>query len=740
MRAIDPQKLMLSLKTCFGDFSKPWGKSHVWQKHNLEETRYDTNKIDQNKKQEKRIKAQKMKDNGEWGFNMAKHLSPEDTDRIGKNVDALKYFQEKMGIDESKYIEEFEDCQSGREIRELEGKIRAASTKWYGMRLAESRAFEPIDGEGIGPLNNQMQGFIRWFNSDKRSLKDMAVTHERFDKDIQHQKKFREKLRGQSSFIKQEYLRRVKEIEEEEADRPPFSTAPKKDRGNLLSEIIEEVKEVKDSPSAVQYEFSKIKNKKESGKTTKEIKEEVVKIYENKTKDYRAEILKNAEYFGGEKVKTPYGDMSETAWEFIEWFEEQGSFTAMDGARKKLNGLVRERRRLCKQRDEILEHANPEERQKLKAKTQKMRRHELEAFLPELESNVRKNSIHTLEYLGILHTARLGNISLFQNEEIVKMSIQFKLKNVKEQEAYLIVLQDTIEDRKKTAAAYFKLPVHARNDEAFLKANVYEREKMLTDAYEQMNREKKNPLEISNTSRKTPTEIAEELLSRITGEPGRNAVGATIEEMGQQGALDIAENQLSIRSKMFGVSTQMEDEDLTFKGAYLSDLAKWMRTSKDLWMDEGNVHSERDQWKYETLQNAKEMYDYGIIYTSGGQIQDLKTESMNDFRAGRNNVDGAKYSQHTLLVGDDGKDVLDPMEATKQEFMEEAMKLVEMLIIKLGYGKMGLSQSVMQVVKNSENIQRELARQLVSGEHANLKDREYANNTDHFAQEIVQAA
>lgn len=733
---------MLQLKICFGDFSQPWEKTHVWKKHNLEETRYDTNKIDQNKKQEMRVKAQKMKEGGEWGFNMAKHLRPEDLKRRDDNIEALKFFQKEMGIDESKYIEEFEDCGSGREIRELEGKIKKASTKWYERRIVESRAYEPIDGTEFASMNKQIQGLIAWFGNDKRSLMDMAVTHERFDEDIKYQKNFREKLRKQSTFIRTEYSRRVKELEDEEKNQSPMSGAPKKDRSKLLDEIIEEVKEVKDSPSAVQHEFSKLKKKADSSKSTKEIKEEVTKAYETKTKEYRSEILKNAEYFGGEKVKTKYGEMSETAWEFIEWFETQDSFTSMDGARKKLNGLIKERKKLCQRRDEILEHANPEERGKLKAKTQKMRRHELEAFLPELEANVRKNSIHMLEYLGLLHTARLGNINLFKPEEIVKMSNQFKLKNVKDQEAYLIVLQDTIEDRKKTAAAYFKLPVHARNDEAFLKANAYEREKMLADAYEQMNREEKNPLAISNSSNKTPTEIAEELLSKITGEPGRNEVGDIIGEMEQQGSLDIAESQLSIRSKMFGVSNQMAEEDLTFKGAYLSDLAKWMRTSKDLWMDEKNVHSERDQWKYETLQTAREMYDYGIIFTSGGQIQDLQQASMDDFRKGRKSDDimRAKYSQHTLLVGDDGKDVLDPMEATKQEFMEEAMKLVELLIIKLGYGKAGLSQSVMQVIRNSEDIQLELARQLVSGEHANLRDREYANNTDHFAQEIVQAA
>ncbi len=736
---------MLHLKTCFGAFSQPWSKTHAWKINNLAETRYDTNKIDQNKKQEVRAKAQKMKDQGEWGFNMAKHLSPEDLERRDNNIEALKYFQQKMGIDESKYIEQLEDCSSGREIKEIEAKIKKASTKWYERRIMESRAYEPIDGSEFVSLNRQLQGLLAWFSGEKggkRSLMDMAITHERFEKDIKHQKQFREKLRRQSSFIKTEYSRRLQEVEEEEKNSSPISGAPKKDRAKLLDEIIEEVKEVKDSPSAVQHEFSKQKKKAEVGKTTKDIKEEVTKAYETKTKEYRNEILKHIEYFGGEKVKTPHGEMSETAWEFIKWFGDQESFIAMDGARKKLPGLIKERKKLCKRRDDILEHANPEERQKLKAKTQKMRRHELEAFLPELESNVRKNSIHMLEYLGLLHTARMGNINVFNTEEIIKMSSQFKLKNVKDQEAYLVVLQDTIEDRKRTVAAYFKLPVHARNDEAFLKSNSYEREKMLSEAYEQMNREEKNPLEISNSSSKTPSEIAAELLSRLTSEPGKEAVGDTIEEMNQQGALAVAENQLSIRSKMFGVSNQMAEEELTFKGAYLSDLAKWMRTSKDLWKDENNVHTERDQWKYETLQTAREMYDYGIIFTSGGQIQDLKQVDMDDVRQGRgaDELQQAKYSQHTLLVGDDGKDVLDPMEELGQEVMPELLRIVQMMILKLGYGKMGLSQSVMQVIKNSEDIQTELAHQLVSGEHANLRDREYANNTDHFAQKIVQAA
>lgn len=732
---------MLSLKNCFGSFQRPWELEPKFHARFESETRVNENMIDQGKKQQVKEQARRIKERGEWGFNMADHLRGDDRKRRDDNIKALQHFQSKLGIDESKYIEEFEACKSGAEVQKLEEKIRKASTKWYEIRLKESRAFEPIEGESFVACNEQIQGHIRWFNSGKRNLMDMAISHEKFNDDIKHQKDFKARLRAQTPFVKKEYLRRVVEIEREEANRAPFSDLPKKDRGQLLNEVLANLKEVKDSPSAVQDAFSKRQAKKEPGKSTKELADEVKAEYEKKCADYRARILENKDYFGGEEVKTPYGKMSQTAWEFIEYFEQDlETFESMDATRKKLNGLIKERRRLFKRRDEILEHANPEERAKLKAKTQKMRRHELEAFLPELELNVRKNSVHVLEYLGLLHTARLGNINLFSTEEVIKMSIQFKLKDLSAQKAYLIVLEDTIEDRKKTASDYFKLPIHARNDDEFLKANAYERENLLRKAQLQLQRERENPLDLSNVGNKSSTEIADEILSRFNTQQGQAVIEDSIEDLDT----DVVENQLTIRKRMFGVSSQMENEDLTFKGAYLSDLAKWMRTSKDLWQDENNVHNEREQWKFETLQTAREMYDYGIIFTSGGQIQDLQKVSMDDFRKGKGDavdrVQQAKYSQHTLLMGDDGKDVLDPMEATKQEFMEEAMKLVEMLILKLGYGKMKLSSSVIQVIRNSEDIQKALAKKLIAGEFGSLLTPDAANNTDHYIEEMVSAA
>ena len=324
------------------------------------------------------------------------------------------------------------------------------------------------------------------------------------------------------------------------------------------------------------------------------------------------------------------------------------------------------------------------------------------------------------------------------------MGAQFKLKNVKEQEAYLLVLEGTIEDRKEVVATYLQLPIHLRNDKEFLEAGAAKREEMLEKAFEQKNREKENPLAIADTSKKTSSQIATEFLSRLQTENGKESIGDVIEDVDEQGKLDIVKNQLDIRSKMFGVSQQMEQEDLTMKGAYLSDLAKWMRTSKDLWMDEGNVHSERDQWKFETLQTAGEMYDYGIRFTSGGVISvDASADgggeqTMEEFRKGKNNVSRAKYSQHALLIGDDGKDVLDPMEATTPDLMNQLMRIIEIIAKRAG-NEQGLSQSVIQVLMNSEDVQRELARQLVSGEHANIRDREYSSNSEKFVQEIVQS-
>ncbi len=685
-----------------------------------------------------RAKAKEMQANGELGSNLTKRLDSSDLKQRDENIAALKHFQGKMGIDESKYIKQFEECRTGKEIRELEMKMRSAATHWYRNRLVESRAYEPIEGEDMGTLNRQISSCVEWFQSDQRSLMDMAVTHERFKQDIEHQREFRAELRRQTPFIKKEYLRRVKEIEAEERNRPPFSQAPKKDRAQLLNEVKNEIKEVQEAPSAVQEAFSKLQKKGGDSKSTLELANDVKAEYKKKCDEYRSRILENHAYFGGEIMNTKYGKMSESAWEFIEWFEELETFTAMDNASKKLSALIKERQQLFKKRDAILKHANPEEREKLYQKTQKMRRHELKAFLPEMEIHVRKNSVHVLEYIGLLHTARQGNVSVFSTEEIIKMSIQFQFKDLASQKAYLIVLEDKIIERRQVISDYFKLPIHARHDQEFLKANAYEREKMLSDAIAQLNREKENPLDMSGLSGKNSKEIASEIVNRINSGAGKNTVKETINKMDTK----VLENQLAMRNKMFGVAKDMEENDLTFKGAYLSDLATWMRTSRNLWEDEKNVGSERDQWKYDTLQTAREMYDYGIVFTSGGQIKDLKKVSMDEFSTGQgaNELMEAQYSQHTILMGDDGKDVLDPMEATKQEFLQGAMQLIEMLLLKLSYGKMNLSSSVIQMIRNSEDIQRTLAQQLIGEEFGDLLDPQAANNTDHFINEALQAA
>ena len=256
--------------------------------------------------------------------------------------------------------------------------------------------------------------------------------------------------------------------------------------------------------------------------------------------------------------------MPEAAFEFLDWFEDRESFAEMDDAAKKLPSLIKQRKKLCEKRDNVLKHCTPEQKKKLVEKTNLMRRHELEKFIPEMEQLVRNNNVHTAEYIATLTTARAYNVDLFQPFEKVLNIRKFKLNDLETQKAKLIVIQEEIKEREQTVRDYFALPSYLRDDESFIKANSYDREKMVHDAREQAYREQLNPFDASNVDHMDGEDV-QETAEQLKGQEGEEVMEDIVKDMSQEGLLKAAELQKKTHEKIFGAAKKAETHEETQK-------------------------------------------------------------------------------------------------------------------------------------------------------------------------------
>ena len=185
---------------------------------------------------------------------------------------------------------------------------------------------------------------------------------------------------------------------------------------------------------------------------------EVLDEFKKRSDAYRKQVLDNQQYFGGSPVMTPLGKIPETAWEFIEEFEERGNFAEMQDWQKKLPSLIKQRKKLYDKRDDILKNALPKDRENLEHKTNRMRRHELEKFLPELEQQVRNKNIHTAEFMATILSARACNVDLYQPLEKSLAINKFKLADLKHKKPSWWFTEE-IQDRSRTVQIILACPL-----------------------------------------------------------------------------------------------------------------------------------------------------------------------------------------------------------------------------------------------------------------------------------------
>lgn len=688
----------------------------------IESKRYGEDVDDDVSNHKKGLDYRKFQEEGKSGWEAQNTLKPEDLKKQDELSSALREFQANTGIDESKYLTKLKNCTQQSELNELERKFKKAATKWYRTQMQKSGAFDPLDVREETLINKELNELVEAFNGlPFAGEMSMVSVLSEIEETITAKKAFRTKLKKQSKFVQSEYFRRL------------GSLALVGSKEKLLENVLKELKEVEDSPSAVQYEFKKIQKSAAAGKNTTELKAGILKTYKQKSDAYKKEVLDNLEYFGGDSINTPLGKIPEAAWEFLEWFEERDSFAAMDDAAKKLPTMVKQRKRLIETRDETLKHCNPDQAKKLTEKTNRMRRHELEEFLPEMEQLVRKNNVHTAEYIATLTTARVYNVDLFQPLEKIINTRKFKLNDLETQKAKLIVMQEEIKDREQTVREYFALPSYLRNDESFLKANSYEREKLVHDAHEQLYREQKNPFDTSNVDHLDSEDI-QETKEQLEGDEGEDVMEDILKDMTQEGLLKAANLQKNTHAKIFGAAKKAENHDESQKQHYLRDLKYWVRMNQDV-KDESDVTTERERSKWRYIQAANEAYDEGYVFTSGGQVRELEELDAQDLKNGgelaNEKLKRARYGEHVKVKDHEGKMARDPLEMIEQLSAQELMKLVLVAINKLGKQHMKLGESNMQMLRNSSNIKKTIGTRMVEMEMTQL---EGANNNDYLNQ------
>jgi hypothetical protein len=630
-----------------------------------------------------------------------------DEEKKEEMIEGLMEFQKKTGIDESEYINRIKKCKSGPELQRIETQTKKAGVKWYKLQLVKSGLYEPIDDRERSFLSSELQGSVDWFE-DLKLTGDFSMISvlSTLTEEMKPRQEFRQKLKKQSSFIKNEYFSRLGSLSMYDSKEA------------LLNNILRDLKGLENAPSAVQFEFKKIQKNANSTRLTEDIRKEVMENYDKLNKKYVGSILKNKDNFGGKSVHTPFGKIPITAWEFIQWFEERKSFADMDAAIRKLPGMIEERERLYNRRDDILKNALPKDRTRLVRLTDDMRRHELEEFLPELEEHVRKNNIHTAEYVSSIIQARAGNVHLFPGLERVLKIRKFKLADIDTQKAYLKVLKAEIRDRDRTVREYLSLPHHVRDDYKFMHANAATREEMLLDAQEQLNREDESPFDKSSRE-DLDGEDVQDITENLQSHEGEEVMDEIVEEMEREGLTKAVEIQEQTYMKIFGTAKRADRHNETQKESYKRDLKHWIRMDDNI-KHHSDARNAKEHSKLKYIEAADEAYDKGFAVTSGGEVRRLAELDANQLAQGskkaHEDLKRARYGEHVVVKKKDGEMAQDPLEMIESLSQKELMKLVLVAINKLGRGKMGLSGTDTALLKNSNNLQQEIGEKIIDRE------------------------
>ena len=624
-------------------------------------------------------------------------------------IDGLKKFQAATGIDESKYIKKLEKATHEGQVRSIEAKTKNASIKWYQMQLLKSGMYDGINAEEQAFLDRKLRANMDWFQGQELATGDYSMIEALIQMKpmIENEKKFRSKLKRQSKYVKEEYSRKIK------------SLPPNGNERDLLDKILSDLKGLEKEPSAVQREFKKAQKNASVSKSTGDLLKEIKNKHETLRNNYLSDILKNKDFFGGKDVKTPYGKIPETALEFIEWFDDgMDSFSQMKWAHGELPKLISIRKRLFKERDEALKDALPKDRERILAKTKLMRRHELEAFLPDLKAEVRRNSIHVAEFMATLIGARARGVELFTPFEQARLNQKFKLSDVETQKARLLVLEDDLKYRRKLVEDYFAMPRHLRNDQKFIKGTEAEREKALKDAQIKEQAESDSPFKFGKGKVLSGADT-NRIAGAMESAEGQKVVEKMIEDMKMKGLLEAAKVQSATYRKIYGAAKTAKENNKTQKEHYLDDLKFWIRLNKDV-THESDAKTEREKAKFNYIKAADKAYDEGFVFSSGGEIDRLQVIQGSALKAGNQStyekLNAANYGEHIQIRDMEGGMAKDPLSLFNKLGEQEKNALTNVMVMLLSQKYMNLGAQGKTAIQNSDNIKKSLSNKLAQQE------------------------
>lgn len=637
-------------------------------------------------------------------------------------IEGLIEYEKATGIPETKHINKLKNCESNEEILERIKKTEKAATKWYEQKLNESGIFEPSDSREVPLLLSEKNKAIEMFKNlplmGEMSWNMISVLST-LSEDLQPAQKFREKLGRQSKLVKEEYFRRLDTV-------GIFGSKEK-----LLENVLKEYKEVEEQPSAVQYEFKKRQKAAVKSKTTENIKQEVVKEFNERFSTYQKLLFPNKDYFGGDVIKTKWGQMPEAAGEFLEWFVERKSFAEMDNAIKKLPGLIKERQRLHSQRDEILKEALPKDRERLTKLTNQMRRHELDDYLPKLKKDIRQKNVTVAEAEGLFTLARVGTVSFIPGLEKAFFIRRLKLEDPVTQKQRVELLEKDLRERKAVATEYLSLPLYLRNDFKFFSSSAAEQEAMLLEAKEELNRQDESPFEAEQLTAETE-DLTTKVDEGLSSFEGKEAMHQAMEQMKQEGYLKALAIQEQTYWKIFGAARRAKMYDETQNESYIRDLKHWTRLDQNV-KSEADARTEREKNKLQFIEIANEAWEHDTVMTSSGEMREKSIINMDQLRQGSSKVEvelnKAKYGEHVEIMDAENKAANDPLKLIEDLSQQKLLELVFVALNKIGKNSLGLGIEGTAKLQASEKVTGHVEA-MISKEFSHTA----ANNNDHYSQ------
>lgn len=721
----------------FGTFKDPWIQAKVWRVGpDSKDFDYQEYRSAQSEKVRKDVDARKERG----------QVASKDTNRLGEEgekqqrvlIEALEEYQSKKGMDVKRLIDKAKNCKEKWQLKELEDKIGHIAEAEYQRQLTMSGAFDPIDDSEELSLAREKKDLGKWFTKqklygDESSKLDTLV---KLEENLQDRKKFREKLKKEckkSGFVKAEYFRRLNFL--------PFIDSKEK----LLSDVLAQVKEVEDSPSPVQYEFNKLQKETKGNKNTEEIKKKVLEAFKKRRDAYKKLLMDNKQFFGGKMVDFPEdgSKVPEALKEFLEYEETRENFADMDDKLKKLPGVIAERKKVYEKRDSLLAKLPEDSKKRIKAYTDEMRFHTLQAYIPELEENAESNGVNMLEFSALLEMSEHKGIPLFTGEEIAERKRDFKSSTLKEQEAELFLLKSRdLEKRREDVQNYLAVPAHLTKDrlEVFKASDAFTRKRMLREARDQEKRERENPLDFSYVDH-VDSETIKEMEQRLQSEKGREALEDLVDETQGSKAYKVLDNIGTMRQRVYGIGVDMKQNDISQVDYYMKDLARWMRRSQNVFKDDYNHDNPRDEWQYQEGQAIYDRYQAGRTQYSSGESGKLRIIKNSDLESDsdilRHDIKNARYATDLLLLNEEGKDEHDLLGTLDEKFIKFSKMYINQMMMKL-FGEMGLNPALLSVLSNSLTMKKAVAKGSVMEEFDNYTMP--ANNTDHYVDEMANAA